>query len=62
VHLNASVRHGQAGPARSLKSTGKVFEAPEAKAWEHVRRAMRDAAKQSQLSGLRKVDVAPMPF
>ena len=57
----ASVEHGQAGPARSLRSTGKVFRPAEEIAWERVRSAMREAAREAQLAPLRR-PVEPLPF
>jgi hypothetical protein len=53
---------GHAGRARSLRSTGTTFRAPEAIAWDRVRSAMREAAREAQLAPLRRVVSDPIPF
>lgn len=61
----ASVMHGQAGPARSLKATGRTFRSPDEIAAEKVERARRERARQTRLNALSSRTPAvsdPIPF
>lgn len=55
----SSVLHGQAGPARSLRSTGKTFRSPDEIAGDRMEQERREAARARQLSVLRRGPVDP---
>jgi predicted nucleotidyltransferase len=62
----SSILHGQAPGIQANRVTrdGKPFQyvVPEVEAFERVKRDMREAARLSQLSGLRRPAVDVIPF